>query len=48
MTSYDTDLMDAREGEVCEICKTRMATEWHHCIHGRMKGVPELNRIYNL
>ena len=45
---YDQDEMDARAHETCEICKTRMATEWHHCIHGRMKGVPELDMIYNL
>ena len=29
MTSYDTALMGARQHEPCEICKTRMAVEWH-------------------
>jgi hypothetical protein len=41
--TYDSDLMEQRANEVCEICKTRRATEWHHCIVHRMKGVPELD-----
>ena len=45
---YDTDLMEQRAHEVCEICKVRQATEWHHCLIHRMAGRPELNRIYNL
>ncbi len=46
--SYDSDLMDSRRHEPCEICKTRQATEWHHCLIHRMAGVPGLDRVYNM
>ena len=45
---YDQEAMDARANELCEICKTRRATEWHHCIFKRRKGDARRNAMYNL
>ena len=48
VNGYDQDIMDARAHEPCEICKTRPAEQWNHCLHNRDKRFPILNRIYNL
>jgi len=45
---YDSDMMDARKYEVCEICKTNQATEWNHCLVNKDNRFQILNRIYNL
>ena len=45
---YDQDAMDARANEMCEICKARRATEWHHCLVKRKKDALERNHIWNL
>lgn len=34
--------------DLCEYCKVRPATEWHHCLIHRRKGHPELDHRYNM
>ncbi len=41
------DLLEER-GPMCQICKLQGASELHHAIYGRMKGVKELDDERNL
>ena len=41
------DLLEER-GPMCQICKLQGASELHHAIYGRMKGVKELDTRENL
>jgi hypothetical protein len=43
---YKADLISGR-GYNCEYCKIRRATDLHHALIGRRKGVKELDREYN-
>ena len=40
--------MNERKIYLCQFCNERPAEEAHHVLYGRRKGVPELDKDYNL